>query len=56
MSGTQVTGAKTAKGQRRPAYFSNPETSRDPPSVGESSAMRGRRGAKLWRKAREGKL
>ena len=51
-----VGGAKIGHGQRRAPYVTNPDTSRDEPSVGEFRAMRGRSGAKLWRKAREGKL
>lgn len=51
-----VVGAKTPKGWRRPDYVSNPDKSRDPPSKAEREAMRYREGAKLWRKAREGKL
>ena len=49
-------GAKTLHGTPRPEYRDNPDPSRDPPSDGELEAMRGRRGAKLWRKARRGKL
>lgn len=56
VTGQSRAGAKTARGQRRPAYVANPEVSRDPPSITELDAMRGRSGAKLWRRAREGKL
>lgn len=51
-----VGGARTKHGKRRPDYVRNPETTRDPPSIKELDAMRGRSGAKVWRKAREGKL
>lgn len=55
-STTIVCGAKTAHGKRRPDYVSNPETTRDPPSRKELQAMYCRSSAKIWRKAREGKL
>lgn len=60
-----VIGAKTPHGYRRPNYVSNPETNRDRPTQKELDAWliwpKGKRtarycGAKIWRKAREGKL
>lgn len=53
---TVVCGAQTKHGKRRPEYVANPETNRDRPTPKEYTAMRGKRGAKLWRKARESKL
>jgi hypothetical protein len=50
-----VCGARTRHGKRRPDYVRNAETTRDPPSKSELAVMRGRPGAKLWRKARESK-
>lgn len=51
-----VDGAKTPHGKKRPEYRANPESNRDPMTDEELAANRGRRGAKLYRKAREGKL
>lgn len=47
---------KTPHGKMRPEYHRNPETNRDPMTDRELAANRDRRGAKLYRKAREGKL
>jgi hypothetical protein len=52
----KVPGAKTPHGQRRPEFVRHPDLSRDPPAVSELNSVRGQPGAKLWRKAREGKL
>lgn len=62
---TKPKGSRTARGDQRPEYVRNPDRSRDPPSGDELDALKvtqsafdGRRraGAKIWRKAREGKL
>jgi hypothetical protein len=62
---SQVVGAKTGHGCLRPAYWTNPETSRDPPTQIEVRRLEGGHsvvvkkywaGGKIWRKAREGKL
>lgn len=59
------TGAKTPSGSQRPEYLRNPDRSRDPASEEEAATFkisdnphdsRKRAGAKLWRKARNGKL
>lgn len=47
---------KIPDGKMRPEYHSRPETSRDPMTDKELAANRRRRGAKIYRKAREGRL
>lgn len=47
---------KTPHGKMRPEYHRNPETNRDPMGDKELGRNRRRRRAKLYRKAREGKL